>query len=366
MSHVEVLLASTGAAALAMPSGPVEPMQFLATDGPRVYFKDLPLSKLARTVSAELLAGRQAYKAQLFHDAAAALAANPLMADVPKCLTAEEAQSGICAIGTLGATALALPQAAIRMADVYTGHIPRIQSKRALVIGLNEYADARIPQLLSAVPDARAVSSSLTDELGYQVTRLENPSKADVVRAFNTLSSEMRDNDSLIVYFAGHGATIEKTSLGYWLPSDASAKDPSGWISNADVSRWLSTIRAKQVAVVSDSCYSGAFADNDVALLESEAPAIEAVLDKRSVTVLTSGSDEPVADTGKNGHSVFAWRLLQEMKALRTWSAGASVFSAVKTEVESELPQTPRYGSASNAGHESGGEFFFERRTRLR
>ncbi len=362
MHSVEVMLeapaaAPTGARA---PSG--EAIRFLATDGANVLFKDVPIGRISRSASADLLAARRAYKAQLFDQATQALARDPALADVPKCASAEESLSGRCAIGDLAV----MRAASSAPADLFNGHIPRIRGKRALVIGLDRYDDARIPQLVSAVADARAVGASLADKLGYAVTRLDNPSKAELVRAFNQLGSEMRDADSLIVYFAGHGTMVDATRLGYWLPRDASASDPSGWISNADVSRWLAAIRSRQVAVVSDSCYSGTFASDDLDPQQVDAQRVESVLDRRSVTVLTSGSDEPVADTGKNGHSVFAWRLLQELDALRTWSAGSSLFAAIRTEVESELPQTPRYGAARDAGHEQGGEFLFERRARLR
>lgn len=80
--------------------------------------------------------------------------------------------------------------------------------------------------------------------------------------------------------------------------------------------------------------------------------------------VMTSGSDEPVADTGKEGHSVFAWNLLEEIKKLDSWSVGASVFDTVKVAVERELPQTPQYGASITAGHEQGGDFLFERRNK--
>src|SRR5207302_1889592 len=80
-----------------------------------------------------------------------------------------------------------------------------------------------------------------------------------------------------------------------------------------DIGRVLENIPARQVLLVSDSCYSGTLTRD--AKLQKNAvlhdPA--AVLARRSVTVLTSGGEEPVADAGKDGHSVFAWHLIRSL-----------------------------------------------------
>jgi len=50
---------------------------------------------------------------------------------------------------------------------------------------------------------------------------------------------------------------VEKTGRGYWIPAKASADNPAEWISNTDIGRALEAISAKQLLLVSDSCYSG-------------------------------------------------------------------------------------------------------------
>lgn len=347
----------------------VDISRYLMTDAQNIYFRNLPVDQLDRLSTDGLLSARRAYKLELFGEAIRLLEINPELADVPSCASAQDAESGKCAL-TAGQLQELLARQLISAAgdgQVFAGNLPQIQRKRALVIGLNQYADKRIPQLISAVPDGRAVGEVFSSEMGYDITRLENPSKAQVVQAFNRLAQQLGAGDSLVVYFAGHGEMVDKTQLGYWIPSDAKADDPTGWISNADVSRWIANIQAKQVAVVSDSCYSGTFAA-ELSLEERKGTGLDPalVLNKRSVTVLTSGSDEPVADTGKSGHSVFAWNLMQEVRKLDKWSAGGDVFAQVKQAVESDLPQTPKYGAAVSAGHQSGGEFLFERRSRLK
>ena len=89
-------------------------------------------------------------------------------------------------------------------------------------------------------------------------------------------------------------------------------------------------------------------------------PPIATLLKRRAVTVMSSGSDEPVADTGDDGHSVFASDLMQSLRSIQGWSNGDRVFRQVRVGVESLLPQSPRYGAVLSAGHQPGADYVFE------
>ena len=344
----------------------VDPSRFLMADGQSTYFKDIQLGLMQRPEVRAVLNARKAYKKQIFSTASQIAEFNPSVADVKSCESTKEGLEGTCAFTPAQRDALR-SEAAAQQAGNANGEVPvpGITRKRALVIGLNSYKDTRIPQLVSALHDARAIGDAFSAQLGYEVTLLQNPSKAEIVKWFNRIVAEMNDTNSFVVYFAGHGELVEKTQMGYWIPGDASAADPSTWISNNDISRWLVNVNAKQVAVIADSCYSGTLAlDIQANSAGLNSTVADDYLRKRTITVMSSGSDEPVADTGKFGHSVFAWNLLEEIKGLKSWTVGASVFSNVRTQVERELPQTPRYGISASAGHEDGGDFLFERRSR--
>jgi uncharacterized caspase-like protein len=241
--------------------------------------------------------------------------------------------------------------------------VPKIARKLALVMGINRYDDARIPQLVGALPDAVAVNAHLQDELGYDVVMLNNPTKAQVFASLNALAADMGESDSLLVYYAGHGEMVDATGMGYWIPSDGTADSPKGWVSNSDINKLLARSKSRQMAVIADSCYSGRFTAESKMGDTPVTKSIDELLLKRAVTMMSSGGDEPVADTGKDGHSVFAWNLMQKMREVAGWSSGADVFAAVRTAVESELPQTPQYGASVVAGHQAGADFIFERRS---
>jgi hypothetical protein len=69
-----------------------------------------------------------------------------------------------------------------------------------------------------------------------------------------------------------------------------------------------------------------------------------------------------VFDAGKQGHSPFAWSLMNNLREVSGWQAGSNVFERVRFAVARELPQRPKYGSSSAAGHQVGGDYLFEQR----
>jgi filamentous hemagglutinin family protein len=344
-----------------------------------------------------MIAERRAFKRKLFADAIYKLELDPSLADVQPCTTVIEASTGACRIlpnqldllgpdtrlaalpgnaptadnlangsagssagGTTGSSA-ADTNATKAPARSATAHVPQIERKIAVLFGINDYADKTIPPLENAVPDVDAVSALFADKLGYEVRVVRNPTRADIIRTLNQLSVETSRSDSVVIYYAGHGYSLERNGAGYWLPADAQASDPGKWISNGDVARLLSSIRSSQMVLISDSCYSGAFARDGMAAVGHDVTP-ESVLAKRSVVVISSGGDEPVADEGKAGHSIFAWNLMEAMRAVSNWKPGSTVFNDVQAGVKKEFPQTPRYGSVTAAGHQAGGDYLFELR----
>ena len=93
----------------------------------------------------------------------------------------------------------------------------------ALVVGVDRYLDTRIPTLSNAVGDARAVGRLLETQLGYEVVLLENATRPAVVSALSRLSLELGPQDSVVIYYAGHGELVEATRQGYWQLADSRA-----------------------------------------------------------------------------------------------------------------------------------------------
>jgi filamentous hemagglutinin family protein len=227
--------------------------------------------------------------------------------------------------------------------------------KIALMIAADAYADPKIPPLNTPSGDVAAVGRELNERLGYEVRVIRNPTKAGIVEAMRDLGREIGEGDQLMVYYAGHGYEVAQTGTGYWLPADAAADDPKNWVSNNDVARFLNRMPARQILVVSDSCYSGAFTKEQKVDAKTAPRDPARLLESRSVMAMSSGGDEPVADGETN--SPFAGALLNRLRGLPGDSGGFELFTKVRDDVTAEVPQTPQYGVVKAAGYDEGGDF---------
>ncbi len=241
----------------------------------------------------------------------------------------------------------------------------------AIVVGNNTYQNNSYAALQSAVTDATAVAAMLRDRYGFETNLLLNATRFEILSALNDARESLGPNDNLLVYYAGHGELSEDGKQGYWIPVDGQAGVASTWISNSAISSILETMKAKQVLVVADSCYSGAMTQASVATVDPTGLTAEkwgAWVKKsaasRARTALTSGGVQPVPDSGSGKHSYFARaflnalednnRLLEAQRLYREISSSLALAA-----VNAPISQVPQYSPIQFAGHESG-DFFFQ------
>lgn len=244
----------------------------------------------------------------------------------------------------------------------------RLGKYYALVIGNDTYTT--YPTLKSAVGDAKAISSVLQSKYGYDVKLLTNANRFEILSALNDMRELLKENDNLLVYYAGHGE-IDSSRQGYWLPVDAQTSQPTSWISNRAVSDILTTMDAKHVLVIADSCYSGTMTRSSLATFGGGMPEsawgdwVKTMVAGRSRTALTSGGVQPVADAaGNSDHSVFASSLLSVLNSNNQLLTGQQLFREIATGMalrnsKAGLQQAPEYAPIQFAGHEAG-EFFLQ------
>jgi len=240
--------------------------------------------------------------------------------------------------------------------------LPQIQRKIAVLVGLDNYVDDRIPLLENAGRDVEAVARVLETQLGYQTVVVRDASREAIVGVLNRLALTARAHDSVVVYYAGHGTVVDATGLGYWIPASANAERPESWISNNDIGKLVGRLRASQVVLISDSCFSGSLVSERRVAVAGAANDPAALLQRRAAVVMSSGGNEPVADGARNGHSPFAASLMQSLGQLENWRVGNTVFEQVRAEVTRRLPQTPHYGAARQGRHTEGADYLFEQR----
>ena len=227
----------------------------------------------------------------------------------------------------------------------------------ALVIGNNNYAN--LSPLKTAVNDAKAISSLLELDYGFEVDLLENASRSDILRAVKNLRETVRDQDNILIYYAGHGYLDAAVDEGYWLPVDAERDDPSNWILTDGIVAQIKGMKAKHVMVVADSCFSGTI--TRAIKIEQRTPEwLSEIVSKKTRVALTSGGLEPVLDSGSGNHSAFANAFISILEENDGVLDGSQLFTQLRPKVMVNSTQTPQYGKIHMAG-DDGGDFLFVR-----
>lgn len=319
-------------------------------------FGPINLKKMNRDQMYQLLIDRKLYKEKLFAEAIYKLELDPRLADIPVCSAITDIDTGHCRISetqrnqqkilSMRQDRLEQPNNDEQEKNLYT----KIKRRFALLIGIDDYTDQEIPKLANAISDIEAIGKVFNTKMHYEIRPIKNASRETIIQALNQLAIEMETSDSLVVYYAGHGYFNDKTGGGYWIPANALVVDPTSWISNTSISEMLSTISANQIFMISDSCYSGSFTKEQQFNLDQ----LDINLEKRSVIAMSSGGDEPVADDGLGGHSIFAWHLMQALQHVNRWVPASKIYEQVKHNVVNAFPQTPQFGGILSAGHLEG------------
>jgi hypothetical protein len=239
----------------------------------------------------------------------------------------------------------------------------------ALVIGIDDYATP-LPKLKTAVNDAKSFAGLLTSKYGFQVTTLLNQdaTRDKILGAITHFRKALAENDSFLIYYAGHGSYDRATEKGYWLPVDADS-DPlitSRDISADDLITEVRGLAARHVIIISDSCFSGDLSRDagDISPSDGNQAYIHRMQRAPSRTLMASGSDEPVSDSGSQGHSVFAALLLQAMQSRggQTFTAD-DLFVSIRKSVLARSGQSPQYsplrGSIRPSASLDTGDFVF-------
>jgi hypothetical protein len=305
-------------------------------------------------LAASIAGGATPQRKELFVQAGDAITRDPSIGSLKTC---GEAELGDC---------IARPRMAYRaqVTEDTGGAAPAMHIKRklALVIGNNDY-HSPLSRLEGAGRDAQAVAALLRQQ-GYEVDQLADADRSTMIASLNRLIRTTEPDDSVLVFYAGHGYIHPGSSVGYWIPTGANVDDPRGWLSNIDIARFLANMAARQLLLVSDSCFSGALTREGIAAEQRAGMSRNAILMRRSVVALSSGGEEVVADSALDGHSPFTYHLLRQLGEAQGEIPARDMLLSIRDKVsKSSAGQVPAYGIILSSGHASGGEYLLNPKT---
>lgn len=177
---------------------------------------------------------------------------------------------------------------------------------RALVVGVANYLKVRkLPE--TVLDDARDVAALLRspDLCGYPAgnvdTLLDGQATADGIRdGFRRLARAAGPDDTVIVFFSGHGGRIEKgpNAGTYLIPFDCDPKRLKDTAIGADeLTELVSAIKAGCLVVLLDACHAGGIGEVKAIDLADD---LKAGLDEKAYDALSRGAGRVVMASSRS------------------------------------------------------------------
>lgn len=202
----------------------------------------------------------------------------------------------------------------------------------AVVVGVADYKDPKIPDLKYAEKDAQAyyqflkspAGGALQDENVVLLTGTK-ATRANIVRAVNEKYIRAGEQDMIIFYFSGHGMSGELKNNGYLLSWDTEFENEAGTaVEMDDIKKRLDNSRAKVKMNFIDACHAGLFQTFNTKgdLLESNRQITEALYngianaESGNISFLASSSREQSLEDDKLNSGVFSYFLLKGLSGM--------------------------------------------------
>lgn len=183
----------------------------------------------------------------------------------------------------------------------------------------------------------------------------EEATKGRIIELLKQLQNKLKQEDSVFIFYAGHGHLDKASKNGFWIPVDGGLNEnvQERWIPNSIIRGLISQMKSKHILLISDSCFSGD-------LLEAwreKTPAItheyfKRAYKRRSRQALTSGASERVPDNSE--FSIQLKLALEEND--KPYLDPLSIYNEIRWGIKGTLPM---FGYLNGTNHQEGGAFLF-------
>lgn len=205
---------------------------------------------------------------------------------------------------------------------------PELQpSLHMLLVGVDRYRDQQL-LLNYAVSDAGSLASSLQQMAAplFREVTVEKLFDEDVTidnleRAFRLVSAMLGPHDVFVVYFAGHGVTLD--GQYYFLPYDLIYDNDDAvrhnGINQDHLQSWLARVPARRSLVLLDTCESGSFlqASAESRDMVEQTAASKLTRAMGRATIVAATANQPAVE-GYKGYGVFTYAILQALRRADT------------------------------------------------
>jgi len=236
----------------------------------------------------------------------------------------------------------------------------RAQRRFGLFVGINDYKNMGSQfKLMFPSADARAMAEAFraTSTAPNDVVLLvdSDATRDNVLSRMADISKKVQPGDQVWLYFAGLGFRYGNGESSYMAMADTQAANlQSNSLSSDELRNWVDGLKATQVMVLLDACYSGFGIRHRGISTE----AVREFDDSRAGRVLLAASqaDQFALEDRKLGHGLFTYFLLQGLSGKadlrgRGYVTSSELFTYVRVGVVSSSPyQDPYYAVISGSG----------------
>ena len=226
---------------------------------------------------------------------------------------------------------------------------------RAVFIGINKHSDPGIPELTGATKDATALWALFKDSVeGIADHRLldDEATAASIRRVLDTSLGDAAEDDTVIVFFAGHG------TRGHQLvpfDTDLSAVDQTT-IPMQEVAARLKATSSRASLIILDCCFSGsapARVLEGLPVARSVAPAVTDLGGDGCVVLAAARDDQAALELGQ--HGLFTAAMLRVIQDGPGWTDIGVLMEEVTRQVRAEASRTGHDQTPVWAGLLKGG-----------
>ncbi len=240
--------------------------------------------------------------------------------------------------------------------------LPARADKWAVVVGINHYQSDTISPLRYAEADARDFAAALQKSGGFPEKNIflftgdqkgaMAPTRTNLAFRFDYLIRTMGPNDTLVVYFAGHG--LEMDGQSFLLTSEADARSlltlQQSALHARDLYGWISQSKANQVLLLVDACrndpVSGRGDDQnkmsenmarDLTLVRTTASAPVNPTPASYATLFACSSGQRSYEWSDKGHGFFTFYLVQGLSGAAAGTDGRVTLQSLVSYVQNEV-----------------------------
>lgn len=204
--------------------------------------------------------------------------------------------------------------------------------KYLLLVAIDEYL--HFPKLNNCIRDTDALKKKLIDKYDYvEFKSLYNQeaTRANVEKWLIQASNELKEDDTLLLYFSGHGTTFN--GKGAWVMVDSKKEERDLYLRSSNLMTILGEdlTQIRHICIIVDCCFPA------LTFTSKASDDMDSGAGLKSRWAIASGNNLPVSDGEPGEHSPFASSLIEVFEKNQNPLNINALYQQIKEKTEARL-----------------------------